>query len=314
MRLWFQETVVFWVFGFVSAQLQGFQTCAFAKASPKTKNPRCPSLPLFCQRSKLLIGDIPAPQDLTQATQGSAAMVKNETHNPATVNHRSTHLLPLVPPSALGTLAVVHPVSARFSQELKGLAQHFADRPTRLAEILAATQGRGIYLLLLLIGLTSLTPIPLPGLSSVFGFIVLAIGTRLALGQVPWLPEKLLHRELPARFIARVLAAASRLVWWLEFLLRPRLDFLHEQWIYRRIAGALIMLSGLLWLLPLPVPLSNSFPALTVVLLAAGAMERDGLFFLAGCAAFAATLAYFGLLAVGGAHALDNLWHRVFGL
>jgi len=51
MRLWFQETAVFLVFGFVSAQLQGFQTCAFAKTSPKTKNPRCPSLFLFCQGS-----------------------------------------------------------------------------------------------------------------------------------------------------------------------------------------------------------------------------------------------------------------------
>jgi hypothetical protein len=39
------------------------------------------------------------------------------------------------------------------------------------------------------------------------------------------------------------------------------------------------MLSGLLMLLPLPIPLTNTLPALTVVLLAAGAIERDGLFF-----------------------------------
>jgi hypothetical protein len=73
------------------------------------------------------------------------------------------------------------------------------------------------------------------------------------------------------------------------------------------------MLSGLLLLLPVPIPLTNSFPALTVVLLAAGAMERDGLFFLAGCAAFVVTLAYFGLLALGGAHLFDNLRHTVLG-
>ena len=205
------------------------------------------------------------------------------------------------------------PVSPRFSQELRGLVQQFADRPARLSEILAATQGRGFYLLLLLIGLPFLTPIPLPGFSLPFGLIVLVIGARLALGQRPWLPQKLLQWELPARFIARVLAAASWAVRWLEFLLRPRLGFLHEQWIYRRIAGTLIMLSGLLLLLPLPIPLTNSFPALTVVLLAAGAMERDGLFFLAGCAMFTVAVAYFGLLAFGGAHLLDNLWRTVFG-
>ena len=50
-----------------------------------------------------------------------------------------------------------------------------------------------------------------------------------------------------------------------------------------------------------------------VVLLAAGTMERDGLFFLAGCAMFTVTLAYFGLLAFGGVHLLDNLRHSIFG-
>ena len=201
----------------------------------------------------------------------------------------------------------------RFSQELHDLAQQFAGRPARLSEILAATQGRGFNLLLLLIGLPFLTPIPLPGFSTPFGFVVLIIGTRLALGRQPWLPKKLLEHELSTRFIAKVLAAACRIMRWLEVLLRPRLDFLQQRWIYRRIAGTLIMLSGLLLLLPLPIPLSNTLPALTVVLLAAGAMERDGLFFLAGCATFILTLGYFSLLALGGAHLLDDFWHTVFG-
>jgi len=240
-----------------------------------------------------------------------------ESVNPAALKSMPTIHTELLPPPAnpalLAPLPAALTVPCRFSQDLRDLVQQFANRPVRLSEILAATQGRGFYLLLLLIGLPFLTPIPLPGLSTAFGLIVLVIGTRLALGQRPWLPEKLLQRELPARFMARTLAAASRVVRWLEFLLRPRLTFLHEQWIYRRIAGTLIMLSGLLLLLPLPIPLSNFFPALTVVLLAAGAMERDGLFFLAGCAMFTVTLAFFGLLAFGGVHLLDNLWQTIIG-
>ena len=122
----------------------------------------------------------------------------------------------------------------------------------------------------------------------------------------------MLERELPSGFLVKVLDGASRLVRWLEFLLRPRLGFLHEQMIYRRVAGTLIMISGLLLALPLPIPLTNSLPALTVVLLAAGALERDGLFFLSGCVAFAVAAAYFGLLVFGGAHVLDELCHRWF--
>jgi len=221
-------------------------------------------------------------------------------------------------PSALACLILDRSPAAqskqqRFSKELQDLAQQFAKRSAPLAELIAATEGRGFDLLLLLIGLPFLTPIPLPGLSTPFGLVVLVIGARLALGHRPWLPENLLRRELPPRFIGCVLTTASRGLRWLEVLLRPRLDFLHDQWIYRRVAGTMIMVSGLLLLLPLPIPLTNSLPALTVVLLAAGAMERDGLFFLAGCAMFTVALAYFGLLAFGGAHLLDNLRHSIFG-
>jgi hypothetical protein len=39
-------------FGFVSAQSQGFQTCSFAKASPKGKIPDSEWLQFFLNRSK----------------------------------------------------------------------------------------------------------------------------------------------------------------------------------------------------------------------------------------------------------------------
>jgi hypothetical protein len=55
-----------------------------------------------------------------------------------------------------------------------------------------------------------------------------------------------------------------------------------------------------LLLLPLPIPFSNTLPALTVVLLAAAMLERDGYFVVAGLVMFAATLGYFGSLVFGG--------------
>ena len=66
--------------------------------------------------------------------------------------------------------------------------------------ILAATQGRGFDLLLVLICLPFLTPIPLLGLSTPFGLVVFLIGARLAFGRHPWLPRRLLERELPSGF------------------------------------------------------------------------------------------------------------------
>jgi hypothetical protein len=194
-----------------------------------------------------------------------------------------------------------------FSQELRELAGQFAERTVTLGEILDATQGRGFNLLLVFITLPFLTPIPLPGFSIPFGLVTAVIGTRLALGQKPWLPQKLLARELPPRLFSKLLKTAGRVVKWLEFLLRPRLAFVHEYVVFHRVGGVLITLSGLFLIVPLPIPFSNSLPAGTVLLLAAGALERDGLAFLAGCGLFAVTAAYFLLLALGGAHVLEYL-------
>ena len=195
-----------------------------------------------------------------------------------------------------------------FSQELRNLSDRFADRPVRLGQILDAMQGRGFDLLLVFITLPFITPIPLPGFSLPFGLAVAVIGARLALGKKPWLPAKLLKRELPTQFLARVLRAARRIVRALEFFLRPRLAFMNDHLIFRRTAGALIACSGLLMILPLPVPFSNSLPALTVLLLAAGSLERDGAFFLAGCSLFLVTIGFFIFLALGGGHLMNDFW------
>ena len=156
-----------------------------------------------------------------------------------------------------------------------------------------------------------LTPIPLPGFSIPFGLVVAIIGARMALGQQPWLPQKLLSRELPAGFLAKLLAAAGRVVKFLEWFLRPRLLFLHEQLIYRRLAGVLIALSGLYLVLPLPVPFSNGLPAWTVLLLSAAALSRDGLCFIAGCVMFVLATTFFVLLAIGGTQLVEQL-HRLW--
>jgi hypothetical protein len=217
-------------------------------------------------------------------------------------------------PPGLSTGLVNFKPAARpaFSEELRRLGKQFNAQPATLAAILSAAKERGIELVLVLVCLPFLTPIPLPGLSTPLGLVVCLIGARFALGRKPWLPRRLLDRELPRQFITTLLAATPRIVRWLEYLLRPRLGFLHEQLNYRRVAGTLIMFSGLMLMLPLPIPLTNCLPALTVVLLAAGTMEHDGVFCLAGCMVFAVAAAYFGALVFGGADAVDYLRHGLF--
>ena len=200
-----------------------------------------------------------------------------------------------------------------FSAELRDLVARFDDRPVRLGELLEATQGRGFHLLLVLIALPFVGPVPLPGFSIPFGLVVALLGTRLALDQGPWLPQALLRRELPPHSLGRLLGAASRIMQALEHVLRPRLGFVPDHVVFSRIAGFLIALSGLMLMLPFPLPFSNSLPAWTVLFLAAGALGRDGLFFFAGCASFMLSVAFFTAVALGGAGLFEKLRSLIAG-
>lgn len=197
----------------------------------------------------------------------------------------------------------------RLSEELAFLIGEFKGGPVRLSEVIAVLHGRAWIMLLLLLSLPFCTPIPLPGFSTPFGFVIALVGFRLALRRKPWLPDWLFHRPLPAQFFPRLLAAARRVVKLLEFFLRPRLTWLLDVGVLHHLYGAMILAAGLFLLLPLPVPLSNTLPALTVVLLAGAMLERDGWAVLAGTAMFLVTLIFFATLAFGGAGALHWLTH-----
>lgn len=201
------------------------------------------------------------------------------------------------------------PLPAKFSTELRELAVKFAGHPVRLGALLDAIGDRGFHVLLVLASLPFLIPITLPGLSTPFGLVIAIIGANFAVGRRPWLPRRLLDREFPPEFLAKVLASSARIVSTLERVLRPRMVFVHDQFIFRRLDGILVTLSGMFLLLPLPIPFSNTLPAWTILLLAAGALERDGLFFIAGCVAFATTAAFFTMLAFGGMEAVQRLLH-----
>lgn len=197
------------------------------------------------------------------------------------------------------------------SEDLRVLAEHFKDGPVRLSELVDKLQGRGYKFLVVLLTLPFLTPIPLPGLSTVLGLVIAIIGLRLALGKKPRLPGRLMQRELPPKVLPKLLQVSSRLVATFEKLSKPRLQFFYRHTAFQRLGGLLIMLCGLKLILPVPVPMSNFFPGAAAALLAAGSFEEDGLVFLAGLAVFATSVAYFGLLAFGGVAAITQLWQQV---
>ena len=221
-------------------------------------------------------------------------------------------LVPIEPVIALNPVAdaLVLPrvLKRTLSSRLARLAARFADRPVRLGELTDVLQLRGYNALLLFLAFPFVTPVPLPGFSTAFGLVIALLGMRMVLGQNPWLQERITARQLPARFLPKLLMAASSACGRLEKLLKPRLFYPEFPLVFQRASGAIIVISGLLLLLPLPVPFSNAFPAFTIILIAAAGLERDGAVFIAGCVQFTLCLGFFAVLCLGG----SEVWQRIF--
>lgn len=188
----------------------------------------------------------------------------------------------------------IHP--RKLSAELAHLHARTAERAVTLREVIYVLRGRAYLLLVVLLALPFLTPLPLPGLSTPFGLAIAVIALRLVLGQRPWLPRSIQRRELPAGFFGRLFAISARLLRFLERFLRPRLVVFTNTALLIRLHAGLMFVAALALLLPLPIPFTNSFPAWTILLLAAGLLERDGVAVLLAYVVFIAGVVYFILL------------------
>jgi hypothetical protein len=160
-------------------------------------------------------------------------------------------------------------------------------------------------LLVILLTLPFLLPLPLPGLSTPFGFAIILICLRLALGQRPWLPKNIQRRQLPAGFIPRLLDLAAKIIGWLERVLRPRWLVLTEHPLIRQLHAIVMVASACILLLPLPIPFSNGLPAWSILLLASGLLERDGRAVVLGYLMFALSVIYLWLFGEAAQELVD---------
>jgi hypothetical protein len=194
------------------------------------------------------------------------------------------------------------------SEEFALILLEFKVETVTLREVIALLHGRGYVLLVMLLALPFCTPIPLPGLSTPFGLVIALIGVRLALGEKPWLPARLMDTRLPPALFVKIFAVTRKLVSWFERLLQPRLLWLTESPRLLQAHAVPIVICALLLLLPLPIPFSNLVPAWAILLVAAGLLERDGAFIVAGYVATVVAVAFFVIVGFLGAHAFDFVW------
>jgi len=201
------------------------------------------------------------------------------------------------------------------SDNLEGLVESPGDRiGVRLIADRVGDKGFGI--LLVILSLPSALPVPAPGYSTPFGIVLMLLGLQMMSGRGrPWLPERVLRKEISKEFAGKLVRSANRFLGLAERLIRPRMRWINRKG-GRMFLGCVVLLMASLMILP--IPLTNTLPAGVIFLVGVSLSEDDGLVaigsFLAGllAAAFYAYIIY--LLATVGMEGVVQLKDWIKGL
>ncbi len=162
--------------------------------------------------------------------------------------------------------------------------------------------------LLLIISLPSALPIPAPGYSAPFGFLIFLLAMQLIFGvTTPWLPSKMMNGSMKIDTARKFVKMGLPWVQKIEAVTKPRLTYICSGVIGKLIIGLMIALMGISMMIIIPG--TNTLPAIGVFVTAFGLQEDDGFIVLAGLVIcfFAAAVTISIIMAViwGGSSLID---------
>jgi hypothetical protein len=194
------------------------------------------------------------------------------------------------------------------------LCSEHQDGPS-IGELTNAVGEKGFGLLLIVLSLPSALPVPAPGYSTPFGIVIALIALQMLMGrQIVWLPCRLQRIRIKPSLAKKMIGAASKFLRAVEHLIRPR-----QQWIRSRIgqSGLASIILIMACLMMLPIPLTNTLPAMVIFLIGVGLSEEDGLLAIGAFAVGGIAIVLYGyiifLLLTQGPEAVDGIkdWIKV---
>jgi hypothetical protein len=206
-------------------------------------------------------------------------------------------------------------VAASELDEACGLSQLLAEHArtvsgerVSLADIADFLGPRSIGAWLLILALPMVLPVPMPGISILFGVPLMIISVQLALGgRRAWLPAFVLRRSIGradyVALVARMQPALERF----ERLVRPRASWLASDWAKVPVGVTCFVLAAII---TLPIPLGHLAPGTAICLLALGLMEHDGIVIGVG---FSAAVIALVIVTLASAGAVDTVRHWFLG-
>ena len=198
---------------------------------------------------------------------------------------------------------------AKLSTELN---RYFFEEATgekvTLSDILNLAGERIFGFLFVILALPSALPVPAPGYSIPFGVALFALAIQMAVGRDrPWLPAKIMNGSMPSKKVQGFVKKGIPWLQRIEALTKPRLAYICTTLPGKTIIGIAIALMSISMMIPIPG--TNTIPAMGIFVTGFGLLEDDGAISLAGlliCAFGAAvSISIFIALIWGGSSLID---------
>ncbi len=198
-----------------------------------------------------------------------------------------------------------HPT--RTSELLRAFAHSLTNDRVTLADIVAGLGDRGLGVLIAIFALPNILPSAVPFGNVPTGIPPLIFAIQLALGVDHLiLPGFLARRTVGTQWLRALAPRVASVLSWFERLLTPRMEWVTDPRAERIIGIIAIVLA---MVSTLPIPFGHNLPALGLVLIGLGLIERDGLAILTGAAIGMAGAILLGLVIFGVAHGLSFIIH-----
>ncbi|MCH6255797.1 exopolysaccharide biosynthesis protein [Puniceicoccaceae bacterium K14] len=163
-----------------------------------------------------------------------------------------------------------------------------------LRQILKNVGHEGFGLLLITLSLPSALPVPAAGYSTPFGILFIVLGVQMVIGRSePWLPRKALDLKISESFAEKMIGTAIKFFSKTEKFIHPRMKWINSRGGVSLMSVIVIIMACLMIL---PIPLTNTFPAMVIFLIGIGLTEKDGLFSLGACVLGIVAVALYAIL------------------
>ena len=150
-----------------------------------------------------------------------------------------------------------------------------------LEEILKIAGNSIFGFLFVILSLPSALPVPAPGYSIPFGILMLILAVQLMMGRKkPWLPKKMANHPIKLETVQKFLKGGIPWLQKIEAITRPRLPYVCTTVPGKLILGIAIALMSIFMMIPIPG--TNTLPAIGIFVVGFGLMEDDGVISLGG--------------------------------